>query len=327
MSELAEIFTAELKDKSKRLDKFLSENIDISRSRLKDIIEQGNVLKESDIIKDASYKIKIGDVFTVNIPPAEPSHMIPNAEIKLDIAYEDDEFLIINKQAGLTVHPGAGNKQQTMVNALMAYCGDNLSGVGGVARPGIVHRLDKDTSGLILVAKTDNAHNKLSEQISQRTAKRVYTAFCWGVPTPHVGVVDTYIERNPKHRLKMQVSKQSGKHAVTHYEVKKIYGAGVASKIQCRLQTGRTHQIRVHMADKGYPLIGDPLYGSRNNNKIKYLSDELKDFLQIFNRQALHSSQIGVEHPKDDTYIEIISDLPDDIRHLQDLLNGLKPSQ
>lgn len=323
MNEEIGTFTAKQKDKGKRLDKFLSENIDISRSRLKDIIEQGRVFKDLNIITDASYKIKVGEVFMVNIPPAEPSHMIPNDEIKLDIAYEDDEFLIINKQAGLTVHPGAGNKQQTMVNALIAYCGDNLSGVGGVACPGIVHRLDKDTSGLILVAKTDNAHNKLSKQISQRTAKRVYTAFCWGVPTPHVSVIDTYIERNPKHRLKMQVSKQSGKHAVTNYEVKHIYGSGIASKIECRLQTGRTHQIRVHMADKGFPLIGDPLYGGRNNNKMKHLGDDLKSFLQKFNRQALHSSQVGVEHPKDDTYIHVISDLPDDLKCLEELLKVL----
>jgi len=316
--------TASLRDKGKRLDKFLSDNMELSRSRLKVLIEEGYVTKNGDVTTDAKYKLKPDDVFTLEIPPAEPSDILPNNDIKLDIKYEDDEFLIINKQAGLTVHPGAGNLNETMVNALMAYCGDNLSGVGGVARPGIVHRLDKDTSGVLLVAKTDNAHHKLSEQIAERSAKRVYTAFCWGVPKPYSDTIETFIDRNPKHRLKMTATQDKGKHAVTHYEVKEIYGQGIASKIECRLQTGRTHQIRVHLTHKGNPLIGDPLYGNKNNNKMKGLSNDLRDFLQTFNRQALHSSQVGVEHPKNDTYINIVSDLPEDMKTLENLLNGLK---
>ncbi|PIR38491.1 MAG: RNA pseudouridine synthase [Alphaproteobacteria bacterium CG11_big_fil_rev_8_21_14_0_20_39_49] len=324
MEEPTQTFTSSLSDKGKRLDKFLSDNTEISRSRVKVLIEDGYVTKDDKVITDAKYKVKPDETFSMQIPPAEPSDILPNHDIKLDIKYEDDEFLIINKQAGLTVHPGAGNYNETMVNALMAYCGDNLSGVGGVARPGIVHRLDKDTSGLILVAKTDNAHNKLSKQISERTAKRVYTAFCWGVPKPYSGTIETYIDRNPKHRLKMTTTEDKGKHAVTHYEVKKIYGQSIASKIECRLQTGRTHQIRVHFTDKGHPLIGDPLYGNKNNNKMKALSEDLYRFLQSFNRQALHSSQVGVEHPSNNNYINIVCDLPNDMKELENLLNDLK---
>jgi 23S rRNA pseudouridine1911/1915/1917 synthase len=313
-----------LSDKGKRADKFLSENTELSRSRIKVLIEEGNLTKNGEVITDAKYKVKVDDEFNLEIPPAEPSDILPNSNIKLNIKFEDDEFLIVDKQAGLTVHPGAGNHSETMVNALMAYCGDNLSGVGGIARPGIVHRLDKDTSGVILVAKTDNAHHRLSEQIAQRTAKRVYTAFCWGTPKPYSGTIETYIDRNPKHRLKMTTTKDKGKHAVTHYEVKKIYGNGVASKIECRLQTGRTHQIRVHFTDIGHPLLGDPLYGNKNNNKMKGLSEDLRVFLQTFNRQALHSSQVGVEHPKNNNYINIVCDLPSDMQTLENLLNGLK---
>lgn len=316
--------TSTLRDKGTRLDKYLSDNTELSRTRVKVLIEEGYVTKNNDITTDAKYKIKPYDLITIEIPPAESSNILPNRDIKLDIKYEDDEFLIINKQAGLTVHPGAGNYSETMVNALMAYCGDKLSGVGGVARPGIVHRLDKDTSGVLLVAKTDNAHNNLSKQIADRTAKRLYTAFCWGVPKPHSGTIETFIDRNPKHRLKMMATEDKGKHATTHYEVKEIYGQGIASKIECRLQTGRTHQIRVHLTHKRHPLIGDPLYGNKNNNKMKELTNELRDFLQTFNRQALHSSQVGVEHPLNNTYINIMCDLPSDMKTLENLLNDLK---
>ena len=255
-------------DSGLRLDKFIADKIsDISRSRCKSIIESDNVKRNDIIFNDSSYRIKSGEEYIVNIPLAEPSYMIPNEEVKLDIQYEDEHFLIINKQAGLTVHPGAGNQHETMANALMAHCKDNLSGIGGVARPGIVHRLDKDTSGLILAAKTDLAHNNLSDQIAKRTAKRTYTAFCWGVPTPYSSIIKNNIDRHPKNRLKMTIVDYGGKHAVTNYEVKKIYGDNIASKIECKLDTGRTHQIRVHLSNKGHPLIGDPLYGNKNNNK------------------------------------------------------------
>ena len=322
-SQIHTIKTSKI-DQGTRLDKFISDNIEgLSRSRCKTIIEAKYIYKDGKIFDDSSYRVKPNEEYLVNIPPATPSEMMANKDIKLDIVYEDEYFLIINKQAGLTVHPGAGNQQETMANALMAHCKDNLSAVGGVARPGIVHRLDKDTSGLILAAKTDLAHIKLSEQIAKRTAKRTYLAFCWGVPKPHSGTIETNIDRHPQNRLKMTVSDNKGRNAITNYEVKEIYKDGLASLVECRLQTGRTHQIRVHLSDKGHPLIGDPLYGNKNYNKSGKLSDQLREFLIVFNRQALHSSQIGVEHPITNTYISLCSDLPEDLKLLKSLLKNL----
>lgn len=310
-------------DKGIRLDKYLATHLDsISRSRIKVLIENNNITLSDKTINDCSYRVKPGDEFAVNIPPVEDSHMQANDEIKLDIAYEDENFMVINKQAGLTVHPGAGNINNTMANALMAYCGDNLSGIGGVARPGIVHRLDKDTSGLILVAKNDMAHQNLSEQISTRTMSRKYLAVCWGVPKPHSGTIESNIGRNPKNRLKMAIVDSGGKHAVTHYTVKKIYGGGIASLVECKLQTGRTHQIRVHMTENGHPLIGDPLYASKINRNMKKISDELREFLKGFNRQALHSFSLGIENPADGSHMEFESTLPDDMAELVKLLES-----
>jgi 23S rRNA pseudouridine1911/1915/1917 synthase len=308
-------------DKGLRLDKFIATKVpDISRTRIKTIIENGNVLLSGQNITDSAYRVKSGDEIEMEVPEAVDSDMRANEEIKLNIVYEDDEFLVIDKQAGLTVHPGAGNHDETMANALMAYCGDTLSGVGGVARPGIVHRLDKDTSGLILVAKTDRAHTSLSEQIAERTAQRSYLAVVWGVPKPHVGTFESNIARNPKNRLKMSIVEEGGRVAITHYTVKKIYGVGLASLVECRLQTGRTHQIRLHMSEAGHPLIGDPLYGRRNSNNLKTLPEALRQYLQHFKRQALHSYKLGVEHPVTDDYIELKSELPEDISQLIKLL-------
>ncbi|MCE3233263.1 MAG: rluD [Rickettsiaceae bacterium] len=312
------------KEQGIRLDKFIATRLpDISRTRIKTLIESNSVRLSGNNITDCSYRVKSGEEIEITIPQAAESDMRANDEIKLNIVYEDDEFLIIDKQAGLTVHPGAGNHDETMANALMAYCGDTLSGVGGVARPGIVHRLDKDTSGLILVAKTDRAHHSLSEQIAERTLTRMYLAVCWGVPKPHIGTIENYIGRNPKNRLKMMVTdNETGKVAITHYTVKKIYGGGVASLVECRLQTGRTHQIRVHMTELGHPLIGDPLYGKRNNTKMKLISEALRLFLKDFDRQALHSYLLGVEHPVTNDYIEMKSELPEDMKELVRLLEG-----
>jgi 23S rRNA pseudouridine1911/1915/1917 synthase len=321
MTTQTHILSASDADKGLRLDKFIATKIpDISRTRIKILIENGNVLLDGQNITDSAYRVKPGDEITIEVPEAESSDMRANDEIKLNVVYEDDEFLIIDKQAGLTVHPGAGNHDETMANGLMAYCGDTLSGVGGVARPGIVHRLDKDTSGLILVAKTDRAHASLSEQIAERTAARSYLAVVWGVPKPHVGTIESNIARNPKNRLKMSIVEEGGRVAVTHYTVKKIYGVGLASLVECRLQTGRTHQIRLHMSEAGHPLIGDPLYGRRNANNLKTLPEGLREYLKIFKRQALHSYKLGVEHPLTGDYIELKSELPEDIANLIKLL-------
>ncbi len=308
-----------------RFDKFIAEKApDISRSRIKKLIDDGCATLNGKPTDNCSYKVKSGDIIEIIVPEAAPSEMRANETIPLKIAYEDEHFLIIDKQAGLTVHPGAGNHSDTMANALMSYCGDSLSGIGGVTRPGIVHRLDKDTSGLIMVAKNDKAHKILSKQISNRTLKRSYLAICWGVPKPHEGTITSFIGRHPKNRLKMAVLQHGGKEAITHYKVKQIYGNGVASLVECRLQTGRTHQIRVHMSDKGHHLIGDQVYISKNNRYMGSLSPEIKQNINKFNRQALHSHVVGLEHPITGTYMEIVSDMPGDMLEVVNILKNLK---
>lgn len=318
---------AEEKHKNLRLDKFLADSInDLSRNRLKALIESGCVKKSGELATNSKYKVKESDEFSIEIPEAEPSEMKPAAHVKLNIVHEDDDFLVIDKQAGLTVHPGAGNHDDTMANALLAHCGESLSGIGGVSRPGIVHRLDKDTSGLMVAAKHDKAHNHLADQISTRNLKRHYLAICWGVPVPHAGIIRTNIGRSDKNRVKMAVVKSGGKEAITNYKLLKIFGNSVASLVECKLDTGRTHQIRVHMAHLGFPIIGDPQYGKRSARLNKMLTPELTDFLQDFNRQALHSYKLGVEKPSNNDYIEFISEFPEDMQNMVNLLEKLNLS-
>jgi 23S rRNA pseudouridine1911/1915/1917 synthase len=321
--EIKHILSVSEDSEGLRLDKFIATKIpELSRTRVKALVDSGNLTSVSGSITDCSYRVKQGDEYELNVPESVSSDMQANDKIPLNIVYEDDEFLIIDKQAGLTVHPGAGNHNETLVNALMAYCGDSLSGIGGVARPGIVHRLDKDTTGLMMVAKTDRAHISLSEQIAERTLKRSYLALCWGVPKPHVGTIESNIARNPKNRLKMAIVPEGGRVAITHYTVKKIYGVNLASLVECRLQTGRTHQIRLHMSEAGNPLIGDPLYGKRNSNNLRSLPPELREYLKTFTRQALHSYQLGVVHPVTEDYIEYKSNVPEDMKKLMEILGG-----
>ena len=305
-----------------RLDKFLADNLpDISRSMVKKLVDSGNVLRGGKVIADCSAYVKEGDIFTVNIPAPAESEMQP-ADIPLKIVYEDAEFLVIDKPAGLTVHPGAGNHDDTMANALLAHCGDSLSGIGGVMRPGIVHRLDKDTSGLIMAAKTDRAHHSLSGQISSRELKRTYIAICWGTPKPMSGRIEANIGRSTKNRKKMAVVESGGKTAATNYKVLEVLGGGVASIVECRLETGRTHQIRVHMTHIGHPLIGDQAYCGRRSGTIKDLSDEAKNYLAGFKRQALHSHKVTLNHPVTGLEMNFESGLPDDLRELVRLLRG-----
>jgi 23S rRNA pseudouridine1911/1915/1917 synthase len=226
-------------------------------------------------------------------------------EIPLTILFEDAEMLVIDKPAGLVVHPGAGNPDHTLVNALLAYCGDQLSGIGGVRRPGIVHRLDKDTSGLMVVAKTDRAHASLSAQLQARTLKRIYNAVVWGRPMPMNGKVEGDIGRSPTNRKRMALVTHGGRPAVTHYRT--IGPLKGASLIECRLETGRTHQIRVHMASLGNPLVGDPVYG------LKRLPKDAATEARTFPRQALHATQISFLHPVSRTEMCYISSVPDDM--------------
>jgi 23S rRNA pseudouridine1911/1915/1917 synthase len=303
-----------------RLDKFLVASLpELSRSRLQSLILEGHVACNGKAIDTASGKVKSGQEYTVTIPDIVPSHLVAQ-DIALDIVYEDEHLLVINKPAGLTVHPGAGNPDMTLVNALLNYCGDSLSGIGGVARPGIVHRIDKETSGLLVVAKNDAAHAHLSEQLATRTLKRTYAAVVWGVPKPAASTVTGNIGRAFSNRQKMAVVKTGGKPATTHYKTIKDFSS-LFAHVECNLETGRTHQIRVHMAHIKHPLIGDPVYGPNTKQKLaggayKHLPPQMKATLLAFNRQALHAKALELIHPVTGKKMSFSSELPTDIKSL-----------
>jgi 23S rRNA pseudouridine1911/1915/1917 synthase len=303
-----------------RLDKYLAVQLPaLSRSRIQALIAGNQVVSDGEVITQSSAAVKSEQQLTVTIPPVTPTIMQP-AAIPLTVAFEDEHMLVINKQAGLTVHPGAGCYQDTMANALIAHCGDSLSGIGGVSRPGIVHRLDKDTSGLLVVAKNDHAHHHLSEQIASRTLKRIYTAIIWGTVTPPSGTISNLIARSQKDRVKMAIVKTGGKEAVTHYRTEEVFGEGIASLVSCKLQTGRTHQIRLHFSNLHHPLIGDPVYGSSKPAQLKNASAGVQEYLQGFKRQALHSHKIGFFHPYSNEYLEFTAPVPEDMEQLIALL-------
>ncbi|WP_448190499.1 RluA family pseudouridine synthase [Azospirillum sp. sgz301742] len=306
-----------------RLDKVLAAGIDdLSRSRAQALLEQGHVRSDGRTITDASQRVKPGQSFDVFLPEAEPA--TPKAQdIPLQVVYEDDDVLVLDKPAGLVVHPAAGNPDNTLVNALLAHCGDSLSGIGGVKRPGIVHRLDKDTSGLMVVAKNDRAHHALTEQFSGRSLSRTYQALVWGVPTPKQGRIEGNIGRCPTDRKKMAVV-TGGKPAATRYTVLRSFH-GAAALVECTLETGRTHQIRVHMTHIGHPLVGDQLYGrsrstrargSKGGVKATPLPEPLRGAVVGFPRQALHAVGLSFVHPRTGERLRFSVDLPDDLRAL-----------
>jgi len=309
-----------------RLDRALAGLLpDVSRSRLKALIDAGDVTLDGKVADTASVKVRAGQVVVLAVPApvaAEPTAQ----DIPLDIVYEDEDLLVLNKPVGLVVHPAAGHTDGTLVNALLHHCADSLSGVGGVKRPGIVHRLDKDTSGLMLVAKNDVAHTGLSAQLADRTMSRTYQAIVWGVPSPVKGRVDAPLARNPNNRFYMQV-RIEGRVAVTNYTVLKNYGA-TAALVECRLETGRTHQIRVHMAHIKHPVMGDPLYGIPKSAVEGYLkraeiAGEKADTIRNFNRQALHAVAIRFIHPRTGKSMEFKVDLPSDIKELAACFKGI----
>ncbi len=310
-----------------RLDKFLSSRLpDLSRSRVQSLLAQGMVTLAGTVIDDASQKVKPGQKFHLVIPEPTPTHMVAQ-EIALDIVYEDRDLLVINKQAGLTVHPAPGHPDMTLVNALLAHCGNSLSGIGGVSRPGIVHRIDKDTTGLMVVAKHDIAHNILSGQLADRRLSRIYQAVCWGTPSPASGTITGNIGRSITNRQKMAVVKTGGKPATTHYKL--LQDFAVASLVECTLETGRTHQIRVHMLKLGHPLVGDPSYGQSTEsrlraNQYKQLSPTIREALLAFNRQALHATRMGFVHPKSGKLMQFTAPLPEDMQQLLDRLQEQK---
>ncbi len=332
---------------SERLDAALAKRVPaLSRSRLKVLITEGQVHSAGATLKDPSRRVNAGDRITIEVP--ETTSAIPLGEdIPLEIVHEDDDLIVIEKPAGLVVHPGAGNWTGTLVNALISHCGASLSGIGGVARPGIVHRLDKDTTGLMVVAKTDRAHVHLSRQFADhgRTGvlERAYLALVWGLPRQRTGTLESLIGRSPKNREQMAVVKSGGREAITHYEVlesftlrdtdtnrRKVPGSAppevLASLVECRLETGRTHQIRVHMAAMGHPLLGDTTYGSGFRTKIDKLereAPEVADALKALKRQALHAYLLAFEHPASKKLMRFEGEIPDDLARLVEALRAL----
>jgi 23S rRNA pseudouridine1911/1915/1917 synthase len=312
-----------------RLDRALALTIaDLSRSRLKALILAGEVTIGGRTVRDPGHRVNAGDAVTVALPPPEPAEPAGEA-IPLNIMFEDDELIVIDKPRGMVVHPAAGKTTGTLVNALIAHCGASLSGIGGVRRPGIVHRLDKDTTGLMVVAKTDRAHAKLAAQFADhgRTGplKRGYLAFVWGAPDRPRGTIDQPIDRHPHARDKMAV-RPGGREAITHWEVLERYagsdGKPVASLLACRLETGRTHQIRVHLAHAGHPLIGDPVYGPGFRTKIARLAPKAAAAVGALGRQALHAYLLAVEDPVTGRSLEFRSELPGDLARLRQCLGA-----
>ena len=325
-----------------RLDRVLARNVaELSRSRLKALIEAGAVTLDGHTIRDPNHRVNSGAAVAVDVPPPEPAK--PAAEaIPLRVIYEDDDIIVIDKPRNLVVHPAAGNWTGTLVNALIAHCGDSLSGIGGERRPGIVHRLDKDTTGVMVVAKNDRAHQALAAQFADHgktdeTFERSYLALVWGAPDRPHGTVDKPIDRHPKARDRMAV-RQGGREAVTHWQVLERYAgkpgpqrvgragkpekpeAAVASLVACRLETGRTHQIRVHLASIGHPVMGDQVYGGGFRTKTTLLPPEAQAALGALGRQALHAHILTVKHPTTGEIVTFRSELPPDLARLRSAL-------
>ncbi len=289
-----------------RIDKFLAENLeDFTRSRIQKLIDDGNVTVDGKTVK-VSYKVKTGEEIQIDIPDAQ-SLDVEGENIPLDIVYEDDCMLVVNKPQGMVVHPAAGNYSGTLVNALLYYCPDTLSGINGEKRPGILHRIDKDTSGLLLVAKNDIAHQGLSEQIKAHSLTREYRALVWGNIKADRGTIDAPIGRHPVERKKMTITEKNSRNAVTHFEVLERFSG--YTYISCRLETGRTHQIRVHMSSKGHSIVGDKTYGIKDKFNLK--------------GQLLHACKVGFIHPVSGEYMEFMRDVPD---YFNEVLEKLRRS-
>ena len=289
----------EKENEGERIDSFLASKIsERSRSFFQKLLDDGMVLVNGSVCDSKKYKVKALDIIEVEMPEAKEPDIIPE-DISLDIVYEDDDVLVINKPAGMVVHPAAGNYTGTLVNAIMHYCGDRLSSINGVIRPGIVHRIDKDTSGLLAVAKSDRAHESLSAQLAQHSVTRRYTALVYNNLKEDEGTVDAPIGRDPGDRFRRAVTDRNGKRAVTHWRVLERFGR--FTLIEARLETGRTHQIRVHMSYIRHPLAGDPLYGPKKQPFS-------------FSGQLLHAGILGFNHPADGRYMEFKAELPEEFR-------------
>jgi 23S rRNA pseudouridine1911/1915/1917 synthase len=313
-----------------RLDRFLAAiHADLSRSRLQQLIENGAVTLAGATIKDGNHRVKPGETYVLTLPapvPARPR----GQDIPLQVVYEDQDLIVIEKPAGLVVHPAAGNPDGTLVNALIAHCGASLAGLGGELRPGIVHRLDKDTTGLLVAAKNERAMASLSKQFAKHTIERAYHALVWGSPRAGAGVIEGQIGRSPFDRKRMAVLRGGGKLARTNYRLLEKYGPEarpVASLIECRLETGRTHQIRVHLTHLGHALIGDRQYGRARQAPRAKTPQEAAAFALAarFPRQALHACLLGFQHPSLHKTMRFTSPWPADFAALVEALRGLKP--
>ena len=319
-------FVVEPDAAGERLDAFLARRAEgLSRSRVKALIKDGGVTLRGAILNDPNNRVTAGSTIVLAVPPAETAK--PAAEaMPLRILHEDSDIIVIDKPAGLVVHPGAGNSSGTLVNALIAHCGDSLSGIGGVKRPGIVHRLDKDTSGVLVVAKNDAAHAALSRQFAEHgrdgVLLREYDALVWGVPKPHMGAVDAPLNRDIRDRRRQAVARSGGRGALTHYAVKERFRQS-AAMVVCRLETGRTHQIRVHMAHIGHPLVGDHVYGGGFMTKAETLPEPLKSAVRSFRRQALHARLLRFRHPTTGASLQFETDWPTDLTNLVELFRKL----
>jgi len=331
MEDKAEEFAVTVADDqpSDRIDRVLAASLpDLSRSRLQALIRAGRVTVGGRTIVEPKFRVNAGDEIAVSVPPPAPAE--PEAQdIPLDVVYEDDDLIVIDKPAGLVVHPGAGTPDGTLVNALLHHCAGSLSGIGGVERPGIVHRLDKDTSGLLVAAKNDVAHRSLAGQFADhgRTGvlERGYLALIWGVPPRRRGTIDQPLARSRQNPEKMAV-RAGGREAITHYNLGDTYagadGSPVASLVECRLETGRTHQIRVHMAHIGHPIIGDPVYGAGFSSKSRLLTDRQRNLLESLGRQALHAYLLQFDHPASGETMRFERGFPADLQALVDALAG-----
>lgn len=312
-------------DAGNRLDAALARAVPVfSRNRIKDLILAGSVAINGRTVTEPKYKLRVGEDVTLLAP--EPIEAEPTPEnIPLDILYEDDQLIVINKPVGMVVHPAPGNYTGTLVNALLYHCGDSLKGIGGVKRPGIVHRLDKDTSGVMVAAKTEQAHNHLAAQFADhgRTGPlhRAYMAYCWGRTQQASGTVEAPLGRDPANRLKQAVRKD-GREAITHYWVEARFGdeGWDITRIRCELETGRTHQIRVHMANIGHPLVADMVYGPGFATKVNRLPDAAKAAVSALGRQALHAAELGFEHPVTGDEMQFEAPLPPDLEALQEAI-------
>jgi len=314
-----------------RLDHFLAKALpELSRARLQALIKDGRVRRGEATIGDPNFRVKPGESYAVSVPPPLPAEPQPQA-IPLSILYEDDDLIVIDKQAGLVVHPAAGNLDGTLVNALLAHCGTSLKGIGGVARPGIVHRLDKDTSGVLVAAKNERAMRSLAKQFAAHKVERAYNAVVWGAPRERAGLVEGNLGRNPFDRKRMAVLRESGKPARTRYETVETFGTrdkAFAALLECRLETGRTHQIRVHLAHIGHPLIGDATYGRARRAPIPRSPEEKAAFeaAMKFPRQALHAGVLGFFHPTKQKKMRFESPWPADFANLMKALRELNAS-